>query len=79
MASLATLSFIDNWSMVEQPIVFLKDANLQPLSLFLTRLTSGAIGVAFAASALFLLPILLVFLYAYDDLVEGIQMSSIKD
>ncbi len=79
LASLATLSFIDNWSMVEQPIVFLKDANLQPLSLFLTRLTSGAIGVAFAASALFLLPILLVFLYAYDDLVEGIQMSSIKD
>lgn len=79
LASLATLSFIDNWSMVEQPIVFLKDANLQPLSLFLTKLTGGAIGVAFAASALFLLPILLVFLYAYDDLVEGIQMSSIKD
>jgi multiple sugar transport system permease protein len=79
LASLAILSLIDNWNMVEQPLIFLKDANLQPLSLFLSKLNSGAFGVAFAASALFMMPILIVFLYGENYLVEGIQMSSLKD
>lgn len=79
LASLAILSFIDNWNMVEQPLIFLKDANLQPLSLFLSKLNTGAFGVAFAASALFMAPILMVFLYGENYLVEGIQMSSLKD
>jgi multiple sugar transport system permease protein len=79
LAALGILSFIDNWNMVEQPLVFLKDANLQPLSLFLSKLNSGAFGVAFAASALFMAPILIVFLYGENYLVEGIQMSSLKD
>jgi multiple sugar transport system permease protein len=79
LASLAILSCIDNWNMVEQPLIFLKDANLQPLSLFLSKLTSGAFGVAFAASALFMAPILIIFLYGENYLVEGIQMSSLKE
>jgi multiple sugar transport system permease protein len=79
LASLAILSCIDNWNMVEQPLIFLKDANLQPLSLFLSKLTSGAFGVAFAASALFMAPILFIFLYGENYLVEGIQMSSLKE
>jgi multiple sugar transport system permease protein len=79
LASLGILSFIDNWNMVEQPLIFLKDADLQPLSLFLSKLNSGAFGVAFAASALFMAPILIVFLYGENYLVEGIQMSSLKD
>jgi multiple sugar transport system permease protein len=79
LASLGILSFIDNWNMVEQPLIFLKDANLQPLSLFLSKLNTGAFGVAFAASALFMAPILIVFLYGENYLVEGIQMSSLKD
>jgi multiple sugar transport system permease protein len=79
LASLSILSFIDNWNMVEQPLVFLKDANMQPLSLFLSKLNTGAFGVAFAASALFMAPILIIFLYGENYLVEGIQMSSLKD
>lgn len=79
LASLGILSCIDNWNMVEQPLIFLKDANLQPLSLFLSKLSSGAFGVAFAASALFMTPILIVFLYGENYLVEGIQMSSLKE
>jgi multiple sugar transport system permease protein len=79
LASLGILSCIDNWNMVEQPLIFLKDANLQPLSLFLSKLNTGAFGVAFAASALFMMPILIVFLYGESYLVEGIQMSSLKE
>jgi multiple sugar transport system permease protein len=79
LASLLILSFIDNWGMVEQPLVFLKDANMQPLSLYLSKINAGSLGVAFAASALFMLPIILVFLYGENHLVEGIQMTNIKD
>jgi multiple sugar transport system permease protein len=79
LASLVILSFIDNWGMVEQPLVFLKDANIQPLSLYLSKINAGSLGVAFAASALFMLPIILVFLYGENYLVEGIQMTNIKD
>jgi multiple sugar transport system permease protein len=36
IASLVILSFIDNWNMVEQPLVFLKDYRMHPLSIFLS-------------------------------------------
>ncbi len=79
LASLVILSFIDNWGMIEQPLVFLKDANLQPLSLYLSKINAGSLGVAFAASALFMLPIILVFLYGENHLVEGIQLTNIRE
>ncbi len=79
LASLVILSFIDNWGMVEQPLVFLKNANLQPLSLYLSRINTGSLGVAFAASALYMLPILFIFLAGENYLVKGIQLTNFKD
>lgn len=79
LASLFILSFVDNWGMVEQPLVFLKDANMQPLSLYLSKINEGSLGIAFAASALFMMPIIFVFLYGENHLVEGIQMTNIED
>lgn len=79
LASLVILSFIDNWGMVEQPLVFLKDANMQPLSLYLSKINEGSLGVAFAASALYMLPILLIFLAGERYLVEGIRLTNFKD
>jgi multiple sugar transport system permease protein len=79
LASLLILSFIDNWGMVEQALIMLKDANMQPLSLYLSEINAGSLGVAFAASALFMLPVILVFLNGQEYLVEGIQMTNYKD
>jgi multiple sugar transport system permease protein len=79
LASLVILSFIDNWGMVEQPLVFLKNANMQPLSLYLSRINEGSLGIAFAASALYMLPIILIFLAGERYLVEGIQLTNFKD
>jgi multiple sugar transport system permease protein len=78
VAALAILVFIDNWNMVEQPLIFLQDAIKQPLSVYLSVIDEGALGIAFAASALYMLPLILVALYAENDLVEGIQLSGIK-
>lgn len=79
LASLVILSFIDNWGMVEQPLVFLKNANMQPLSLYLSKINEGSLGIAFAASALYMLPIILIFLAGERYLVEGIQLTNFKD
>lgn len=78
VAALILLSFADNWNMVEQPILFLTDHIRQPLSVYLANIAEGARGVAFAASVLYMSPMVLIFLYGEEHLVEGIQMSGIK-
>ena len=73
--SIAILVFIDYWNMVEQPLVLLKDASQQPLSVFLSNINAGEIGVAFAAAVIYMVPGLLMFLHGEAYLVEGIAHS----
>lgn len=75
MYSVAILVFIDYWNMVEQPLVLLNDESLYPLSVFLSRINSGEIGLAFAVATIYMIPTLLMFLYGEDYLVEGITYS----
>ncbi len=79
IAAMFILLFIDNWNMVEQPLIFLQEAAKQPLSVYLSKIISGERGLAFAASTLYMLPMLLIFLYGENYLVEGIQRSGIKE
>lgn len=78
IAALSILVFIDNWNMVEQPLIFLQNADLQPLSLFLSDINAGERGIAFAASTIYMVPMLLIFIFGSDYLVEGIQLSGLK-
>lgn len=78
MASLAILVFIDNWNMVEQPLIFLKDESMFPLSVFIARINTDDIGIAFACGILYMIPTILIFLYGENYFVEGIQLSGIK-
>jgi len=73
--SIALLVFIDYWNMVEQPLVLLKDADSQPLSVFLSSINSGEIGLAFAMATVYMIPGLLLFLHGEEYLVEGIANS----
>lgn len=78
LAALIILLFVDYWNMVEQPLIFLDDPFKQPLSVFLSRVTDGNRGIAFAASMLYMAPMVLLFLYAESYFIEGIQLSGIK-
>ena len=78
LAALSILVFIDNWNMVEQPLIFLQDVNKHPLSIYLSSINQGELGIAFAASTIYMLPMLLVFLYGENYLVQGIQLSGLK-
>ncbi len=72
IASVAILIFIDYWNMVEQPLVLLDDEDMHPLSVFLSKINSGEISLAFAVAVIYMVLPLLLFLYGEDYLVEGI-------
>lgn len=78
VAALMVLLFVDYWNMIEQPLIFLQDSYKQPLSLFLAQINKDALGIGFAASALYMAPMILLFLYAESYFIEGVQLSGIK-
>jgi multiple sugar transport system permease protein len=75
IVSIAMLVFIDYWNMVEQPLVLMKDSDMHPLSVFLSQINTGDIGLAFAVGVVYMIPTVLMFLYGEDYLVEGITYS----
>ena len=78
--SIAILNFIDNWNMVEQPIILLPDSAQQPLSVYLSQINAGEIGIAFAAAVVYMVPGILMFLHGESYLVEGItHAGSVKE
>ena len=72
ICSAAILVFIDYWNMVEQPLILLTDAETHPLSVFLSKINAGEIGLAFAVATIYMVPCLLIFLYGEEYLVDGI-------
>lgn len=77
IVALAILCFIDNWNMVEQPMLFLSDVYKWPLSLYFSYFKQF-IQMAFAASVVYMVPMILIFLNGEKQLMEGIKLSGIK-
>jgi multiple sugar transport system permease protein len=77
IAALCILVFIDNWNMVEQPLIFLNQSKFYPLSVILSEINKNEIDAAFAASVIYFAPALLMFLFCEPFLIKGIQLSGI--
>ncbi len=75
--SVMILVFIDYWNMVEQPLILLgsEHEDMYPLSIFLSKINGGEVGIAFAVAVIYMIPTLLMFLYGEQYLVEGIANS----
>jgi len=73
------LGFLECWSAIEQPMTFLKDPSLWPLSLYLPQIVSEKLGLAMAASLMMLIPTVLIFLFGQKYLELGIQATGIKE
>ena len=79
LLSVGILSFLDIWNMIEQPMTFLKNRALWPLSLFLPETTLADAGLGFASAFLMLIPALLLFALCQDALERGISLSGGKE
>ena len=77
--SALVLGFLECWSAIEQPMTFLKDQALWPLSLYLPQIVAEKLGLAMAASLFMLLPAALIFLFGQKYLELGIQAAGIKE
>ena len=78
IAALFILVFLDCWSVIEQPMIFITDAALEPLSIKLGSLAFSQASLMYAGGVIFLFLPLLIYLFGYDDLVEGISLGSVK-
>lgn len=79
VASALVLGFLESWNLIEQPLAFLKDKALWPLSLYLPNIGLNRAGPAFAGSLVALVPALLVFLGGRDFLEQGIVAAAVKE
>ncbi len=79
LLSVGILSFLDAWNLIEQPMTFLKNRALWPLSLFLPETTLADAGLGFAAALMMLIPALLLFGLCQDALEQGIALPGGKE
>lgn len=78
IAAVAMLTLLDYWNLVDQAVIFIQDSEAQPLSVFLAKINSGELGIAFAGSCFYALPVLLVLLYGQEYLKNGIAITGLK-
>lgn len=79
LLSAMVLGFLEYWNLMEQPMAFLEDKALWPLSLYLPEITWGQAGFAFCASVITLIPAVFVFILGQDYLEQGIIYSGLKE
>lgn len=72
------LSFLESWNMMEEPLTFLQDKSLWPLSLYLPEIAMDQAGYACGASVITLAVSLFVFAIFHDALEQGIITSGLK-
>lgn len=77
--SAAVLGFLEYWSLIEQPLAFLEDQSLWPLSLYLPEISLEQAGYSFVASVITLIPAVFVFLSGREYLEQGIVASALKE
>jgi sugar permease len=77
--SCAVLSFLDLFNMVEQPLTFLRDKKLFPLSLYLPEIGMNDPELMIVASLVTLIPSAFVFIIGQDYMEQGIIASALKE
>ncbi|WP_425447044.1 carbohydrate ABC transporter permease [Dethiothermospora halolimnae] len=76
--SLVILTFIDNWNLIEQAIIFIDTPKKLPLSVFLDSIYHEDHGVFFAGSVLYIIPAIIIFIKGEKYLKEGLIVGGSK-
>lgn len=79
IVSAMVLGFIEYWNLIEQPLTFIKDKSLWPLSLYLPNISLENADVAFVASLVTMATSIIIFFAGQKYLKEGISVSAGKE
>lgn len=82
LGALAILSFLFSWNLFLEPLVFVNDLELFTLPLALNNFTDNYGApiwhLQLAATALSVIPVLVVYLFAQEQVVESFAASGVK-
>jgi multiple sugar transport system permease protein len=79
VAAMIVLSFAENWNMIEQPLLFINDYWLYPLSFILSNLDMASMNEVFAGAVIFMMPVVILFFIYHDDIISDIELFHIKN
>ncbi len=79
ISALVLFIFVDSWSMLEQPLLLVKDDKLRTMtSLFSINITEVSVGILLAASVIYLIPVLILYLNFSEQLEEGFALNRLS-
>ena len=82
LGAVAIFTFLHSWNLYLEPIVFISEKNMFTLPLALTQFTDAYGGamwnIQMAAATMTALPVLLVFIVAQKQFVEGLAHTGLK-
>lgn len=68
LITLTLLSFIDNWNVVEQPLIYFDNSSMYPLSITMSDISDSDYGIIFACGVMFMIPALIIYFYGHKDI-----------
>lgn len=77
--SAVILQFLEYWNLIEQPLTFIKDKSLWPLSIYLPNINLNNAQMAFTASGITLIAAIIVFFAGQSYLEQGIAATAVKE
>jgi multiple sugar transport system permease protein len=81
LAAVAIFSFMNAWNEFMGPLIYLNDQRLYPLSLGLYQFRiehAADFGMLMAASALMIVPVVIVFFVAQRHFIQGVTLTGMK-
>ncbi len=81
LAAVAIFSFMNAWNEFMGPLIYLNDQRLYPLSLGLYQFRiehAADYGMLMAASALMIIPVVIIFFLAQKHFIQGVQLTGMK-
>lgn len=76
LITLTLLCFIDNWNVVEQPLIYFEDNSMFPLSITMADISNSDYGIIFACGVMFMIPALVIYFYGHKDI--NLSISDIE-
>lgn len=77
--ALLMLLVIEYWNLVDQVVIFIRQPEKYPLSVFLDEISQKMTSVAPASSVFYLIPVIALLFYGHNYLKEGIGLMNVKE